>query len=319
MWREKLIDFIRWDDVDIRYLYKTAQAVPNLIPRRPSKKGYEMKRREIGERLSKDLETSTGKAKEDFIELLDLIVEQTLEEGFSSLTWPTMIEEPNLSLVGEKEPTEEDVWRLLFLIYSSVRFGRYAINLDNVTDAGRKWLWTKLVTGKVILKERADLSPIREELHVDVRNSEPMFVSLSLLGFIVKRIEEELKGEEEDIFAKFLPKLGWREDTSLVIFGRVGKGIFNVFPRVSKVVQRWLQPPEIILSYLNAFTNLRIEDKKKDLLRKEREKLIYYLLKYDHINGELLSKLTSLKCSYELEVKGGYRGIPKADKFFSML
>lgn len=325
MWKEKLKEFICWKDsegkyiVNVDYLSGIAQLFPNLKPRKPSKK------RHTGERwkIWQGIENCTDEdiKREYFMQLLETIASQSMEEGFSSFTWPTMIQQSNLQLKGEKNPSEESIWKTLFLIYSSVKFGNYLVNLDNVSDNGRRWLWQTLVTSKVVLHGRADLTPIGRSLKVSLLYSEPFFNTLALLGFWAKKMYEERgKGESwQKYLQSRLPQLGWTENTSLIIYGREEKGVYHSFPRLSNVVIYWLNPSMRLIEFLNSLVS-RAGSKERELEGKEREKLVFYLFKYNHINGEILSKLIVMKSSRELSSKKGRaQDIYGAREFFSKL
>ncbi|MGC8913532.1 MAG: hypothetical protein ACP5LE_06380 [Thermoplasmata archaeon] len=328
MWKEKFKEFIKWKDesgnyiVEIEYLLGIARGYPNLIPKKEPKDGSSKERWDIYQQILKENDKNAQRDK--FVSFLECIVDESIQKGLSSFTWPTVIVAPNLWLDGENAPSKEDIWHVIYLTYSSVKFGNYLINLDYVSDAGRRWFWQTMVTSRVIAKEKSDISPLRENLKVDARTSEPMYCSLCLLGFLFRKIEEDEKQKEEKEMAtwqkllhqRYLSRLGWSDQTTLILFGREQKGIFYSFPRVIEIV-KWLDPSIKLIEFLNSLV-LVVKDE-REVAGKEREKLVFYLFKYNHIYGELLEKLVTMKCNYELKKKGKIYGISGAKNFFSNL
>ncbi|MEM0507108.1 MAG: hypothetical protein QXW58_07640, partial [Thermosphaera sp.] len=131
MWDKKLEDFIYWKDstgkhiVDMKYLLQIASIYPNLIPRKKMepRDNYSKKRWELFQDIDNNIGKNEELARNSFMRFMETIVSQTVEQGYSSFTWPTIIQEPNLHLREEKTPTEQEVWRVLFLTYSSVKIG----------------------------------------------------------------------------------------------------------------------------------------------------------------------------------------------------
>jgi hypothetical protein len=200
-----------------------------------------------------------------------------------------------------------------------------------VDDNWRKEIWLRHITSKVLVSnsKTCDFSPIRKKLKIwPLRYEEPFFNSLALMYYVFK---EELENDGyptgdgwRAFIQQYLKKYKWSEDSGLIILGRETKGSVQIFSRLSSFVTYWLDPEGYLVEFLDSL--IRIPDinqssqkKMRERLGKEREKLVFYLLKYHRINGELLSKLVSIKVCEELNSEGKINGIYGAKGFFSRL
>ncbi|MEM3290405.1 MAG: hypothetical protein QW046_02705 [Candidatus Micrarchaeaceae archaeon] len=336
MWKEKIREFIFEKDLDGHYNVDTDyikgiwDVFSNLVPLKETNTGYVGKRWKILKEIEKyEQEKNSEMVRNKIMEILEIIVDQYLNEEVKSFIWPTMIKEPNLNMIGEGVENEEDIWRVLYLIYTGVKFGNYIVNVDYIGDTGRRWLWNTLVTSTTIMGRKGlDFKPIMERLKISFNPlSQPFFATLVLLQFwAVKGMEDWRKGEGEVnvepwkkiISEKFGVDFGWSENTTLVIFGRETKGLYQAFPQSINLIKKWLNPENATLEFLNSIVNIS-DQQLRDLAIKKREMLVYYLLRYHNINGELLSQIIEIKCNTELKKHRGIYGIAGAKQFYRIL
>lgn len=323
-WKKEIRDFVFWKEnevflVNVNYLLSIANWFPNFFPRNP-RKGFGKKRYQL--RAEIENETEEEKRREKFMELLECLAKQISEEGYSSLLYPTIIAEPNLFLGSEKLPEEEEIWKTIYLIYCySLRIGNSIITFDNISKESKQKFWRLLISEKIVT-QKVNLAPVKNTLKVRLNYNDRFFVTLSLLAYWVKKFSENEEISSQDFWSEFIPKLGWSDVSSLIIFAREGgraKSTYYIFPRFSKIILKWFDSDMSLLRFLNSLTNIRgVNEEKLELIRKEREKLIYNLFKYNEINGELLSSCVNLKIYYELRAKEErIRGFDKPKDFFS--
>ncbi|MEM5874309.1 MAG: hypothetical protein QW641_00030 [Candidatus Aenigmatarchaeota archaeon] len=324
-WRKEIRDFVFWKEnnvflVNVNYLFSIANWFPNFFPRNPIK-GFGKERYQLRMEIENEIEEE--KRREKFIELLECLAKQISEEGYSSLLYPTMITEPNLFLGSEKLPEEEEIWKTIYLIYCySLKIGNSIITFDNISEESKQKFWRLLISERIVT-QNFNLAPVKNTLKVRLNFNDKFFVTLSLLAYWVKKFSENEESSSQDFWSEFISKLGWSHVSSLIIFARErsGKSTYYIFPRFSKIIFKWFDSDMSLLRFLNSLTNIRgISEEKLKLIRKEREKLIYNLFKYNEINGELLSSCVSLKISYELKAKKErVRGFDRAKDFFYKL
>jgi hypothetical protein len=339
-WKEKLKEFMFMKDQDgmsivpVEYILGISEIFPNMLPKKVPKdrSSYSYKRWEIWKQIQNTSDNS--RKKELFLEFLECIVEQAMNEGSNSFIWPTIIgkdSESNLWMNGEKTPAPENLWETLFYTYSSIRFGKYLINFINVDDNWRKDIWLRLITSKVLVSnsKTCDFSRICKKLKIwKLRDDEPFFNSLALMYYVFTE-EFENDGHPAEngwrsFIQQYLKKYKWGEDSGLIILGRETKGSVQIFSRLSSFVTYWLNPERNLVKFLDSLIMIpdikqSSQNKKRERLGKEREKLVFYLLKYHQINGELLSKLVSIKVCEELNSEEKINGIYGAKGFFSSL
>ncbi|MFH8120127.1 MAG: hypothetical protein QXS37_04975, partial [Candidatus Aenigmatarchaeota archaeon] len=121
-WKEKVRNFIFWKESDafmvhLNYLLSIAFWFPNFLPRgKEQKKEFGKERHRLLIEMMRN-EKEEEIRREKFIELLESLAKQISKEGYSSILYPTIIQEPNLSLEGEKSPEEEEIWKTVYLLY----------------------------------------------------------------------------------------------------------------------------------------------------------------------------------------------------------
>lgn len=329
-WKDELKNFIFQQRenqflVSMGYLQRIVMFFPNLIQKKKSKN----ERQEYWKKIVEYRGIDENLARQNFWNLIESVVNQAVREGYSSITWPTIIKEPNLFLSEEKTPDEDELWERMFIYYTSVKIGNSLVNLHPISEAGRDWFWQTLVTDKVIFGESTDIKPLKLKLGIfSITPRQPLFVSLSLIAFLVKKAMEETS-EKEDILSPPLQKLGIDDNTSLVIItrekgGKMGrrgppKATYFSFSKLSSIVQKWLLPDFRIINFLDSLDVKNVKPESREILHKEREKLIYFLFKYNTINGEILSKIINKKLELELGKKKMSKGFMYAKQFFSKL
>lgn len=208
MWKEKLREFIFEKDaeghynVDTEYIMGFWDIFSNLVPKNGRKRYPRMRLEIIKEIKRYEQEHNSEMVRNKIMEVLEVIVEQSLNEGVMSFIWPTVIAESNLNMGGEGIEKEEEIWRVLYLVYTGVgfgrydryrKYGRYIVNVDNIGDAGRKWLWKTLITSATIMgRNGLDFKPIMERLKIRFDPAaEPFFSTLALLQFwAIKGLED---------------------------------------------------------------------------------------------------------------------------------
>lgn len=325
-WKKEIKNFVFWREnevflVNINYLLSIANWFPNFFPKNP-KSGFGKERSQLRAEIKNEIDEE--KRREKFLELLECLTRQISEKGYSSLLYPTIITEPNLFLGSEKLPEEEEIWKTIYLVYCySLKIGNSIITFDNISEESKQKFWRLLISEKIVT-QKVDLSPVKNTLKVRLNSNDKFFVTLSLLAYWIKKFSENEENSSQGLWSKFISKLGWSDVSSLIIFTREeksGKAAYYAFPRFSKIILKWFDSNMSLLRFLNSLTNIRgINEEKLNLIRKEREKLIYNLFKYNEINGEILSSCINIKIFYELKArKERIRGFDKAKDFFSKL
>ncbi|MEM4312118.1 MAG: hypothetical protein QXX95_06995 [Nitrososphaerales archaeon] len=225
---------------------------------------------------------------------------------------------PNFWMKGEKRgPDLQEGEKALYLLLSSVRFRNTLLNLDNIKEEGRKKFREYLVT-------EADNPLIRivRELGLWSRNVGPFYLSLIAICYWLYKIKMNLKKS----FRELMTDWGFDDDTTLLIFelGKKKKEV-HYFSRISNFILRWFEgyfemekelPP--LLTFLESLTRVTSKKINPEFVVEIREKLVFHLLKYHEINGELLSRLVNLKVEDSLSSKKVY-GIVSASDFFAEL
>ncbi|MCW7074256.1 MAG: hypothetical protein OCU24_00170 [Candidatus Methanospirare jalkutatii] len=323
-WKKRLEDFVFKKDtdgnfvVDMRYM----QGIVRTLAGRSFGNWKQGERKRYWEKMNEQI--GRGKkgeevARESFMNFIGAIAESIISKGYSSFFLPTIVGEKNLYFSGEEEPAEEIVWKILYLSYTSVKFGNALVNFDYISDEGRAIIWHILTTDRVIIENRTDMKPIKNRLNIKLRASKEFFNTFSLLAFLREKVREEVCEENErDIWFACRKKYGFNDMTSIIMMRRKQtKGEYYVFSYLSSLFQKWLD--QRIVAFFDSFTNIsgaRRED--VEHISEEREKLIFHLLKYKEIPGELLAKLTGLKIEHESGRERHY-GIRNANFFFKNL
>ena len=321
-WKKRLEDFVFKKDtdgsfvVDMRYMQGI---VRTLAGRSLGRNWLQGERERYWEKMNEQI--GRGKegeevARESFMNFIGAIAERVISKGYSQFFLPTTVGDKNFYFSGEEEPAEEIVWKILYLSYTSVKFGNALVNFDYISDEGRAVIWHILTTDRVINKNKIDMTPIKEKLKLKLRASKEFFNTFSLLAFLREKVRREM--EHNDMWLACCRKYGFNDMTSIIMMRRKqAKGEYYVFSYLSSLFQKWLD--QRIVAFFDSFTNIsgaRRED--VEHISEEREKLIFHLLKYKEIPGELLAKLTGLKIEHESGRERHY-GIRNANFFFKNL
>lgn len=318
-WKGRLEKFIFQKDpdgnpiVDLKYL----QGIPkSLLGRAIANLLLGEKRRyweEAWEKKGKDEDS----ARRAFMNFIEATVDDALRRGeYSSFVLPTITTERNLKLGGEQLPHPEVVWKCLYLQYSSINFGGSLINFDDLPEEGRRDLWRTLITEKVIIGGGVDTRPLKDTLGVRMIRSGKFFRTLVLLTFIREKAVEKHK---EDPWLACCKEYGFSNATSVIVMAREGeKGEYHEFSNPCILINNWADRNTV--RFFDSFTNIRgVSGNVLEHISKEREKAIFYLLKHQTMNGELLARLTRLKSVYEVQAKERIGGIIAARPVFSKI
>ena len=277
--------------------------------------------------------------KDDFIHCVELMVNSAIEKGSYTVSfYPSVIsfdQARNFYMNGERRPSndiKDELWKSLYLMISGVYAGDTIVNLDNIDDEGRK-MWRKLFTEEVYLKKITekrldlglDIEKLSKELNLKMRfRIGPLYLSLLLIGFFVKKLKEA-KNTVEDMLGTLESLWKFREDTLMVVYDiplRKKKRMYYI-PRVSSLITRFfrgfLEDPNLktppLLRYIDSLSMLT-SSKKYDELEKIREAFTYYLLIHHKINGELLNKWILLKVEDSTRT-GKFLPFSYAERFFA--
>lgn len=254
-------------------------------------------------------------------EIVGYLVDDAIEEKrYTSSILPTIVSPqlaPNFWFKDEKEPTREEIYRLLYLILTGLYRGSYIVNLDNAAPPLREDFRKSLIQEAIIIFPEGGIGG-----GVDVKK---MFMHLRLGRFPIKefgftllilscfarwlksKIEkpEFLKRIEEIGLLQVMPDLGVDDSISLVFFDIPRqKKEMHIFPRLKDFIVKWyydyLMGAEDI-DLLIFLSSLYITDRNyQEISDSLMNKFIYYLLR-GYINGELLTNIINIKVRYELK------------------
>ena len=116
------------------------------------------------------------------------------------------------------------------------------------------------------------------------------------------------------------------DSTTLILIqlGREKKEI-HYFSKLTSFIRRWFkdyierrEDRPTILTFLDSLTTTSQDSKNKKLVVSLREKMVFHLLKYNNINGKLLSQLVAIKNEDNLKAERPY-GVAGAKQFFAKL
>jgi len=263
--------------------------------------------------------------------LLNALV-KSQEKGYSTLIFPTIISSgraPNFYLVGEKDtPQKEEVWKMLYLLLTSVQLRDTLLNLDHVAKEGRmrwrQWLMPESAS--------ASFRRIISELKLRSRNIGPFYLSLLAIAYWVYRMKLSISGPSKSrgiLQKEWMDKLrqyGFGNDTVLVAFcmGR-GKKEVHYFTRLSQFIIEWFKDyiegrgeRQPLITFLDSLTSISSNRTNAELVSEVREKFVFHLLKYHEVNGELLAQLVELRVQDALNSKRPF-GVASAQDFFDRL
>lgn len=253
------------------------------------------------------------------------LLEKLVKAGeYSSQIFPAIVGKssaPNFWLKGERSgPDLKEAEKALYLLLSSACFGNTLINLDNIKDAGRNE-WRRFL----ITEAGENQARIMRDLGVRSRSLGPFYLSLLTICYWLYQLKlKGIKGEED--LHQIMTDWGIGEDTAIVIFemGRKKKEV-HYFSRLSSFILKWFKgyfdvdeiAPPTLITFLDSLSRVS-SDKNVDLVGEAREKLVFYLLKYHEMNGEVLSKLVQLKVQDAITSKK-VSGVVRASEFFAGL
>ena len=272
---------------------------------------------------------------------IEKIAEKSMKDKeYSAAIIPTYISSGkarNFLFLGEEEPTEDEIFSWFYLLFSSVRWGNYLINLINIDESLKENFRKRLIGSNIITSSgRVDMGEIKRLSGININiPSKSHIISFAFLNFFMawhKRMKLIGEAENEfhflgidDLFA------GWEitDETTLVLINTAGKGgkkEMYFIPKIKSFLYEWynnfFDNPEIKYPPLGRFifslyiADRNYRDKSSGLLNK----FLYYLLR-GHVNGDLLDKLLLLKIDYELSPRQKEKrfGVLDTYEFFQSL
>ena len=283
-----------------------------------------------------------GKIKEKIEKVIEYLIEDALtNKRYTASLIPTIISPqlaPNFWFKFEKSPSENEIYKFLYLLLTGVYKGNYILNLEGISPKLINDFREKLLNKNEIILQRGkesegiSIGAISGKFGIRVQHR---YIPEFLLGFLfisyfISWIREK-EGEQrvKELIEKFgLPKLieesGITDEVALVIFvlQRQKKKMYYI-PKIKNFISKWykdfLEGKEEIPSILKFIFSFYILDKNyREISLSLINKFLYYFLQ-GYVNGELLAKLVELKTSYELKRKGKIYGISNAKQFFSKL
>ncbi|MEM5847326.1 MAG: hypothetical protein QXE97_04540 [Candidatus Aenigmatarchaeota archaeon] len=279
----------------------------------------------------------------NMLHIFESLIEKCVREDkkYDASLIPTIIspdQAPNFYL-GRENPTEDEIYRFLYLIISGIYRGEYIVNLDNVDERVRSNFRKYLINEKLLIfpsdKEKGgiDLKKLMNAIGIKVVPPLNEFIySFILISSFVTWIKKESleienwkKQAEELGIPSLLEKIGIRDDVALVIcyLPKQKKEMYFV-PKLKSFISKWyggyLTGREDYPFIVKFIFSTYIPDKQyRELSSSLLNKFLYYFLN-GYVNGELLDKLINLKISYELKEKTRkVYGFSKAKEFFSKL
>ncbi|MEM5882487.1 MAG: hypothetical protein QXS69_03440 [Candidatus Aenigmatarchaeota archaeon] len=279
----------------------------------------------------------------NILNIFEALIDKSVGEDkkYDASLIPTIISIDNAPnfYIGKESPTEEEVYRFLYLIISGIYRGSYIVNLDNVNEKIRDNFRNYLINEKILI-----LPSEKEEGGIDLRkmmNSMGIkvipyldkfiysFILLSSFVVWLRKVyfkkEEWIKKTREIGVPSMLEEIGINEDVTLVVcyLPKHKKEIY-FFPRLKSLISKWygdyLIGKEDSPFMVDFIFSTYVSDKDyRELSSSLLNKFLYYFLN-GYVNGELLSKLINLKISYELKKKTKQiYGFSNARRFFSEL
>lgn len=284
------------------------------------------------------------------LEIFTFLAEKSIKNRtYDSSIIPTTISQiqaPNFYFSNECL-NEEEIFRILYLIFSGIYYEDYVVNIDNVEESIRQSFREYLINEKLLIFDKKDsktkvgidtrklLTEIGVKTSVKfVKGSKEFIFSFLILSAFVEWIRRKtIEIEKKQKIMKFLDlpyllkELKISDDIQLVIFvlSKEKKKIYFI-PKVKNIIIKWygnyLTGEEDHISIAKfIFSNyISHKDYNKTSLSL-LNKFLYYFLS-GHVNGELLNKLINLKISYELRSKNNrVFGFPyrSAKNFFRYL
>jgi hypothetical protein len=257
-------------------------------------------------------------------EIVEYLVDEDAirRKRYTSSILPTIVSPqlaPNFWFRNEKEPTREEIYRLLHLILTGLYRGSYIVSLDNAGPSLREDFRKFLIQEKILIFPESgigggvDIKKIFAHLNVSRFPIVEFGFVLLILSCFAKWLKNKMKKPEflkrmEEIgLPKVIPDLGVDDSISLVFFNiPKQKKEMHIFPRLKDFIVKWyydyLTGAEDV-DLLFFLSSLYVTDKDYQKISDAvMNKFIYYLLR-GYINGELLTDIISIKIRYELKDK----------------
>lgn len=140
---------------------------------------------------------------------------------YSTFLFPSILtihSAPNFWLAGERnEPNQQEAWKMIYMLLSSVGQGNVLMNLDNVGEEGRI-AWRRQLVSE---DPSQFFHGIRSELNISSRNWGTFFTALlaiSYFAFRIRRAIPEIGLGLEEYFEMLYEQFDIHEDTTLIIF-----------------------------------------------------------------------------------------------------
>jgi hypothetical protein len=250
-----------------------------------------------------------------------LVNDATSKKRYTSSILPTIVspqQAPNFWFRNEKEPTMEEVYRLLYIILTGVYQGSYIVNLDNVDVSVREDFRNWLIKKNIVIfpgngiRGGINLKEIFNRLKIHGFPLSEFCFSLLILSYFVGWLKYKMEipkfiQEMEDIgLPPILSKIGIEDTATLVIFNlHRQKKEMHIVPRLKDFIVKWyeeyLTGREDSIFLLSFLSSLYVKHKDyRKIIDKIMNKFIYYLLR-EYVNGELLVNMINIKIKYELK------------------
>jgi hypothetical protein len=274
-------------------------------------------------------------------DIITYLVEDSINKRrYTASILPTIVSPqlaPNFWFRNEKEPTEEEVYRLLYLLLSGLYQGNYVVNLDNVNISLREKFRRSLIEENILIfpeentRGGINLKEVFNNLGISRFPLSEFGFSLLILSYFVHWVKD--RTEISDFIQKMknmgislaLDKVGINDTITLIICNihRQKKEMY-IIPRLKDFIIKWYEDflidKEDSISLLSFLSSLYVTHKDyRKTADQVMNKFIYYLLK-GYVNGELLVDLVNLKIKYEFkERKGKPHAIRKPRDFFGKI
>jgi|YelNatPaOPRAMG01_1025707.scaffolds.fasta_scaffold13835_2 hypothetical protein len=242
---------------------------------------------------------------------------------------------PNFWFRNEKEPTENEVYRYLYILLTGLYQGNYVVNLDNVDTLTMENFRDFLVKKAILLEDEAwmGINIKKVLLGLGIRKFPLTEFGFSLLmvsyfvSWIKERTHEDLKWIEKINtigLSSALTELGIEDTIALVTFNiHKQKKEMHITPRLKDFVIKWyenfLAGKEEHAYFLSFLSSIYVTHKNyRKVADPLMNKFIYYLLR-GYVNGELLGDIVNLKIKYELKENIRPFPIQRVNEFLAKL
>jgi len=239
----------------------------------------------------------------EFKELINQFVQKNVEEAnFSSSIIPTMLSDSvaknfYLNLKSNRYPIEEnEIYFWIFHITSGIFYRNYVFNI--ISSKPGEWVLflkefkNKALEAGLINSERGlDKDILKDYLGLKRITLEiDNLAVLYILAFFAKIFLEENEELEElgidDASVGILVEIVPGSKNKIYFYTKINRFIKNVF----------YANEEFTTDFMRTIESLITDDKNyKDMSLKFVNDLLYYLLKYQRLNGEMLYKVIDLK------------------------